>query len=58
MLETYLKYGPGHRVVLPPEDYGSRILGHAVFAPSSTDQIERECAEIAAKLTLDMEPAE
>jgi len=50
VVECVLKYGVGHRVVLPPEDYDSRILGYAIFAPRDENRLEDECAEIEAKL--------
>lgn len=53
--EVYLKRAVGHRVVLPPEDYDSRVLGHVVFAPTSRASLESEAREIAARLTLEME---
>jgi len=54
-LECYLKRGPGHRVILPPENYDSRILGHVIFEPNDFDAIESECLEIASKLRVEME---
>ena len=36
--EVHLKRRNGHRVVLPPKDYDSRILGHVIFKPSGTDE--------------------
>lgn len=56
VLESSLTRGPGHKVIFPPEDYDSRILGHAVFEPSRPDDIEGECLEIAAKLKLELGP--
>ena len=54
VLECHLKHGPGHRVVLPPADYSSRLLGHAIFVPSPGAGIEAECSEIAAELVIEM----
>ncbi|MFH1730797.1 MAG: ATP-grasp domain-containing protein [Planctomycetota bacterium] len=56
VVECRLKARPGRRVVLPPLDYDSRILGYAVFEPSSPDSIESECADIDAKLHIEFEP--
>jgi len=55
VLECELTRGEGHHVVLPPEDYDSRLLGHAIFAPSSRHDIESECVEIADKLVIELE---
>jgi D-alanine-D-alanine ligase-like ATP-grasp enzyme len=54
VLECHLKRAPGHRVVLPPEDYESRLLGHVIFEPKKPESIENECIEIASKLKIKM----
>lgn len=54
--ECYLKRTAGHRVVLPPQDYDSRVLGHIIFQPRSADSIEAESRELAAKLAVEIEP--
>jgi len=51
----YLKAQPGYRVKLPPEDYDSRILGHAIFEANPYDPIQQQCLDIEAKLTVAME---
>jgi biotin carboxylase len=53
--EVYLKRSPGHRVVLPPQDYDSRILGHIIFAPSRPEDIEADCRELLQTVTVEME---
>ena len=45
-----LDCGPGHLVSLPPEDYHSRVLGHAIFRPHSEETIETECLELLDRL--------
>lgn len=55
VLEVMLKRSNGHQVLMPPDDYESRILGHVVFAPNSWERVESECEELAAKLELNME---
>ncbi|MDP8214420.1 MAG: ATP-grasp domain-containing protein [Candidatus Euphemobacter frigidus] len=55
VLECRLTSGPGHRVIMPPEDYGSRKLGHAIFKPSSLENIEEECLELLGKVIIEME---
>ena len=54
VVECHLKRDPGHRVVLPPDDYESRLLGHVIFKPTGPDNLERECVEIASKLKIEM----
>ncbi|HPS55460.1 MAG TPA: ATP-grasp domain-containing protein [Sedimentisphaerales bacterium] len=54
VVECYLKREPGHQVVLPPEDYDSRIIGHVIFTPTSYESIKSESIEIASKLKIEM----
>jgi len=53
--ELRLKRRPGHRVLLPPDDYESRLLGHLIFKPASPQSIETECTELESKLNLEIE---
>jgi len=46
---------PGDRVILPPGDYDSQLLGHVIFKPSRPGNIEEECAELAGLLEIEME---
>ncbi|NQU77006.1 MAG: ATP-grasp domain-containing protein [Planctomycetes bacterium] len=54
VVECCLKRRVGHRVVLPPEDYESRLLGHVIFEHSGPGSIESECVEIGEKLKVEM----
>lgn len=51
----YLKARPGYRVTLPPEDYDSRILGHAVFEPHHNRSLLHQCRQIGARLSVEMD---
>ena len=53
--EVFIKRRPGHRVVLPPNDYDSRLFGHVIFRPRGGTSLETECAELASKLKVVME---
>ena len=53
--EVLLKRRNGHKVVLPPKDYDSRILGHVIFRPSGRMNVEEECSELALQLVVHME---
>lgn len=55
VVECHLKRGLGHRVVLPPEDYDSRLLGHVIFEASNPADVENECIEISGELSVEME---
>nr|MBN2276593.1 ATP-grasp domain-containing protein [candidate division Zixibacteria bacterium] len=56
VVRCYLKWGKGHRVVLPPEDYDSRILGHVIFRPRSWDNLVNECLILSGRLKVTLEP--
>jgi biotin carboxylase len=53
--ELRLKRQPGQRVVLPPDDYESRLLGHVIFKPAKPQSIETECDELESKLVVEIE---
>jgi biotin carboxylase len=55
VLSCQLKIGPGHEVILPPDDYDSQLLGTIIFEPTRAFKIKAECLEIAGLLKLDME---
>ncbi len=50
-----IKRSPGHEIILPPDDYDSRLLGSVIFEPTRVHSIEAECTEIATGLILDLE---
>ena len=54
--EVTLYRRPGHRVTLPPRDYGSRILGHALFRPTDMSRLAEEGAELGGLARVEMEP--
>jgi len=58
VLECETNCSEGDRIVLPPEDYDSRVLGHVVFCPSSADDIRDECREIAGHLQVEFETSQ
>ena len=53
--ELRLKRRPGQRVVLPPDDYESRLLGHVIFKPATSRSFETECKELESKLFVEIE---
>lgn len=55
VVEYSLRHGPGWHVSLPPDDYDSRILGYAIFRPSSRHEIEAECLELTDKIHIEVE---
>ncbi len=55
VIDCSIKYQPGHEVIMPPEDYDSRLLGHVIFEPLNHDAIEKECEEINQLFKIRME---
>ena len=55
VLEVGLIRVRGHRVVLPPDDYESWYLGHAIFAPEPGVDLEEQCLALRRLLAIDME---
>ena len=49
-----IKRTPGHKIVLPPDDYDSRLIGNVVFQPRGAD-IMSECLELTGKVKIKME---
>ncbi|KPK48025.1 MAG: hypothetical protein AMK72_07620 [Planctomycetes bacterium SM23_25] len=54
VVDCCLTRSPGHRVVLPPEDYASRLLGYAIFQPARPEGLEGQCLDIASNLRVEM----
>lgn len=44
--EILVKRNPGHRIVLPPEDYDSWLLGHVIFEPLPDVSLRTQCNEL------------
>jgi len=56
VLSCVLKRRVGDRVQVPPADYDSWILGHAVVRLERRDDAERTCLRIASLLQVEVEP--
>lgn len=54
VLEIFLKRSAGHRVIMPPDDYDSRLLGHVIFDPRDWNTLDDECVEINALLKVEI----
>lgn len=52
VLEIRLTKGVGHRVILPPEEYFSRILGYALFMPVPELPVEEQCLELLGRIEI------
>lgn len=55
VVEAYFKYSRGHKVIMPPDDYDSRILGHIIFRPTAGADILEECRQLASLVKVYME---
>ena len=55
VLEICLKRAPAHRVIMPPDDYDSRLLGHVIFEPRDWNALGAECAEINDLLNVEID---
>lgn len=55
--ELHLERRAGDGVLLPPESYDRRLLGHAIFAPRTGASIESQCDELAGRLVVEIDPA-
>jgi biotin carboxylase len=54
--DIYLKRSSGHRVVMPPEDYDSWLLGHILFHPDNSNDLASQCSDILGTINIEMEP--
>ncbi len=55
VLELHLLRKPGHRVLLPPEDYDSWLLGHVIFRPCGEESLISQCGDLLTKLEIMIE---
>ena len=53
--ETALKRQVGHRVLMPPRDYDSWVLGHVIFSPLPDRDVAGQCDELLALFKVEME---
>jgi len=55
VIRCNLKHSKGDRIVMPPNDYESRLLGHVFFRPYLDQDLEEQCEDISQKLIFEME---
>lgn len=55
--EVHLQRRPGHRIIQPPDDYDTWLLGHVIFAPDNSSAVENQCRVLADKVRVEWEPA-
>ena len=49
--EINIRFLPGHRIILPPYDYDSWILGYVIFEPEPDRSLIDQCTEITQKVS-------
>jgi biotin carboxylase len=54
--QIHLIRKPGHRIVLPPEDYDSWLLGHVIFDTYGWNFPETRCSLLIRRLEIDIQP--
>ena len=54
VLETHMLAAPGDRIVLPPKDYDSWVLGHLIFRPDPRLDLDAQCEDLLAKVRIEM----
>ncbi len=55
VIEVHFPRSPGHRIMLPPSDYDSWLLGHIIFRVEAGADAESECGIICAKICVEMD---
>ncbi|MDT8380210.1 MAG: ATP-grasp domain-containing protein [Desulfotignum sp.] len=53
--QIHLIRKPGHRIVLPPEDYDSWLLGHIIFDTCGWNFPETRCTLLARRLEIEIQ---
>jgi biotin carboxylase len=54
--QIHLIRTPGHRIVLPPDDYDSWLLGHVIFDTYGWNFPETRCSLLVRRLEIDIRP--
>jgi biotin carboxylase len=47
---------PGHRIILPPDDYEAWMLGHVIFEPDGAMPVEDQCRALLDRIEIRVEP--
>jgi biotin carboxylase len=53
--EIYLTRKPGHPIKMPPEDYDSWLLGHVIFEPDQSVEVQLQCQALLDRLIVEIE---
>ena len=52
--EIHLLRKPGHRIVMPPKDYDSWLLGHIIFVPDDMGDVDGQAAAILDRVRVEV----
>jgi len=55
VLEVHLTRSPGHVIRMPPTDYDSWLLGHAIVMPFKEIGLETQCAELLNLISVEVD---
>jgi biotin carboxylase len=55
VLEVHFSRSPGDRIILPPSDYDTWLLGHIIFRPEAGADAESECETICEKIGVEID---
>ncbi|HCY85570.1 MAG TPA: biotin carboxylase [Desulfobacteraceae bacterium] len=53
--EIFLSKKPGHVVVMPPQDYDSRVLGHIITLPDTPNYLDAQCGLMRLRVKTEMD---
>jgi hypothetical protein len=54
--QIHLIRKPGHRIILPPDEYDSWLLGHVIFDTYGWNFPETRCSLLIRRLEIDIQP--
>lgn len=52
IIDIHVERKSGHKIILPPDNYDSRILGFVIFRPDSLSSIEEQARDIEASIRI------
>ena len=53
IISVHVEREAGHRIILPPENYFSRLIGHVVFRPDEGTDVHKQIEDIRSKITVE-----
>lgn len=52
IIQIHIDRPKGHKIILPPDNYDSRIIGFVIFKPDSLSSIDKQAAEIESSIRI------